>query len=233
MPDNVIIITGATRGIGRFLAETFCRRSWNVVGCGRSKTAFYMDNFEYVSCDVRDEKAVIKLVRGAARKYGRLDAVINCAGVASMNHSLLTPKSSMEKIMWINVIGAMLVCREAAKAMKKTKGGCIVNVSSVAVPMQIEGESVYAASKAAVETFTKVFAREVAPFGVTCNVVAPSPIDTDLIRGVPKEKIDSLVQKLGIKRQGKFEDVLGVVDFFLDDKSDYITGQTIYLGGVS
>ncbi len=232
MADRIILITGATRGIGRFLAETFRGRGCVVVGCGRSETAWEADNFDYQSCDVSDEKAVVKLVRGAARKYGRLDAVLNCAGVASMNHSLLTPASSMEKLLKINVIGTMLVCREAAKAMKKT-GGRIVNFSSVAVPMQIEGEAVYAASKAAVETFTKVFAREVAPFGVTCNIVAPSPIDTDLIRGVPAETIEALVKRMGIKRKGTFEDVLQVVDFFLSEKSDGVSGQTIYLGGVS
>ncbi len=232
MPDRVILVTGATRGIGRFLAQTLCERGHVVVGCGRSETAWEAKNFEYVSCDVGDEKAVIKMVRSAAKKYGRLDAVLNCAGVASMNHSLLTPGSTMEKILRINVMGTMLVCREAAKAMKK-RGGRIVNMSSVAVPMQIEGEAVYAASKAAIETFTKIFAREVAPFGITCNVVAPSPIDTDLIRGVPAEKIDQLVERLGIKRRGTFEDVLAVVDFFLDENSDYISGQTLYLGGVS
>ena len=109
----------------------------------------------------------------------------------------------------------------------------LVNVSTIAVPMQLEGESLYAASKGAVETFTRVFAREVADFGITCNIVGPTPIETDLIRNVPKDKIGGILQRLAIKRLGRFEDVANVIDFFIRPESDYVTGQVIYLGGVS
>jgi 3-oxoacyl-[acyl-carrier protein] reductase len=95
----------------------------------------------------------------------------------------------------------------------------------------LEGEAIYAASKSAVVTLTQILARELADFGITCNVVAPTPIETDLIRNVPKEKIDRIVQQLAIKRLGRFEDVANVIDFFVRPESDYITGQVIYLGG--
>jgi 3-oxoacyl-[acyl-carrier protein] reductase len=98
--------------------------------------------------------------------------------------------------------------------------------------MHLDGEAIYAASKGAVETFTKVISRELADFGVTCNVVGPTPIETDLIRAVPKEKIDKIIDNLAIKRLGQFEDVANVIDFFINPESNYITGQTIYLGGV-
>jgi 3-oxoacyl-[acyl-carrier protein] reductase len=116
--------------------------------------------------------------------------------------------------------------------MRRRRYGRIVNISSIAVPMRLEGESIYAASKSAVVTFSRILARELADSGITCNVVGPTPIETDLIRGVPREKIDSIVERLAIKRLGRFEDVANVIDFFVKPESDYITGQVIYLGGV-
>src|SRR5207253_10277620 len=109
--------------------------------------------------------------------------------------------------------------------------GRIVNFTSVAVPMRLEGESIYAATKSAVETFTRVFAREVAPYGITVNAVGPAPIETDLIRSVPKKTLKALVERLAIKRLGTFADVANVVDFFIRPESNYVTGQVIYLGG--
>jgi 3-oxoacyl-[acyl-carrier protein] reductase len=98
--------------------------------------------------------------------------------------------------------------------------------------MRLEGEAIYAASKNAVVAFTQILAREVAELGITCNVVAPTPIETDLIRAVPRDKIDRIVNSLAIRRLGRFEDVANVIDFFIRPESDFITGQTIFLGGV-
>jgi 3-oxoacyl-[acyl-carrier protein] reductase len=117
--------------------------------------------------------------------------------------------------------------------MRATGGGRIVNVSTVAVPLRLEGEAIYAASKAAVETMTRILARELAPLGITCNAVGPTPIETDLIRNVPREKIDRLIASQAIHRLGQPRDVANVVDFFLRPESDFVTGQVVYLGGVS
>ena len=116
--------------------------------------------------------------------------------------------------------------------MKKQQFGRIVNFSTVAVPLKLEGEAAYVASKAAVEGLTNVLAREFADFGITVNAVGPVPIETDLIRAVPKEKIDDLIQRQAIKRPGQLSDVANVVDFYLSGNSDFITGQCLYLGGV-
>ena len=116
--------------------------------------------------------------------------------------------------------------------MQRRHYGRIVNVSTVAVPLRLEGEAIYAASKSAVVALTQVLARELAEWGITCNVVGPTPIETDLIRNVPREKIDAIVKRLAIKRLGRFEDVANVIDFFVRPESDYVTGQVIYLGGV-
>lgn len=117
--------------------------------------------------------------------------------------------------------------------MQKNSFGRIVNFTTVASPLHLEGEAVYAASKSAVETLTKILAKELAPWKITVNAVGPTPIETDLIRSVPKEKIESLIKQQAIKRMGHFADVQNVIDFFLKSESNFITGQIVYLGGIS
>jgi len=131
-----------------------------------------------------------------------------------------------------NFIGTFMLCREAAKLMRKRKSGRIVNLATVAVPLKLEGEAVYAASKAAIVTFTQIAAKELASFGITVNAVGPTPIHTDLIKAVPAEKIEKLISLQAIPRPGKLEDVSNVIDFFIQPESDFITGQVIFLGGV-
>jgi 3-oxoacyl-[acyl-carrier protein] reductase len=190
------------------------------------------ERYTHHCLDVVDEVQVKAMLSSVQKRHGRLDILINNAGIASMNHVLLTPAATVDRILATNFRGTFLLCREAAKLMRRRRYGRIVNLSTIAVPMRLEGESIYAASKSAVVTFSQILARELADFGITCNVVAPTPIDTDLIRGVPKEKIDAIVNQLAIKRLGRFEDIANVIDFFVKPESDYITGQVICLGGV-
>lgn len=228
---SVILITGARKGIGRFLAEHYARQGANVVGCSRAAADWEHPNYVHELADVGAEADVKRLLAAVRARHGKLDVLINNAGVASMNHSLLTPLASVERVMNTNFTGAFLMCRESAKLMQRAKYGRIVNFSTVAVPMNLAGEALYAASKGAVETLTRVLAREYGGLGITCNAVGPTPIETDLIRGVPKEKISEIVQNLAIRRLGTMEDVANVVDFFIRPESGYITGQVIYLGG--
>jgi len=172
------------------------------------------------------------MVAAVGKQFGRLDVLINNAGIASMNHVLLTPAATAERIFATNFQGVFLLCREAAKLMQRRRYGRIVNIGTVAVPLHLEGEAIYAASKSAVITFTQILAREVASYGITANVVAPTPIETDLIRSVPPEKIAAITARLAVKRLGRFEDVANVIDFFIRPESDYVTGQVITLGGV-
>ena len=149
-----------------------------------------------------------------------------------MNHSLLTPMSSVKKILNTNIEGTFLISREASKIMQNKKSGRIVNFSSVAAPLNLEGEAIYAASKSAVVSLTKTLAKELGEFGITVNAIGPTPVKTDLIRNVPKKKIDELINKQTIKRYGVFDDISNISDFLIKDESDFITGQIIYMGGV-
>ena len=232
MAPKVTLITGTSKGIGRFLAEHYIQKGHQVIGCSRRNPDWELEGYHHVIADVAKESSIVELFSFVRKQFGVLDNTINNAGIAAMNHSLLTPMSTIESVLQTNVAGTFLICRESAKLMKKNKRGRILNFSSVAVPLKVEGEAIYAASKAAVISLTEILAKEFAPFGITVNAIGPSPIETDLIRGVPKSKIDELIQKQAIKRLGKFEDVSNVVDFFLRGESSYISGQSIFLGGV-
>lgn len=228
----VLLITGSRKGIGRHLAEHYARSGYEVIGCSRQPADFSLEHYEHTCLDVADEAAAVELFRTIRRKHGRLDALINNAGAASMNSAVLTPLRQMQSLLSTNLAGTFLFCREAAKIMQGRRFGRIVNFSTVAVPLRLEGEAAYVASKAGVVGLTHVLAREFGPLGITVNAVGPTPIETDLIRAVPPAKIEALVSRQAVRRVGEFRDVANVVDFFLRPESDFITGQVIYLGGV-
>jgi 3-oxoacyl-[acyl-carrier protein] reductase len=227
----VSVVTGARTGIGRCIAEHLLAQGHVVVGCARNDSDLSADRYEHVVADVGQERDVKALMSGVRKTHGRLDNVVSCAGAASMNHVLLTPGSTFERLLNVNATGTFLVGREAAKLMQPRRRGRIVNVSTIAVPLALAGEAAYVASKAAVEALTRVMARELGPLGITVNAVGPGPIKTALLKGVPDEKIDELLGRLAIPRLSDFADVNHVVDFFLSDQSDLVTGQVVYLGG--
>lgn len=228
----VFLITGARKGIGEHLVEHYVTHGHQVVGCSRGEAKFEADSYRHFCLDVASEEDVRQMVTEISAQHGRLDVLINNAGVASMNHALLMPTSTAREILDTNFLGTFLMCREAARLMRKHGFGRIINFATVATPLRLEGEAVYAASKAAVINFTQIIAREFADFGITANVVAPTPIQTDLIKSVPQEKLDELLKRQAIKRLGEFRDVINVIDFFIRPESDFITGQVIFLGGV-
>jgi len=228
----VLIITGSRIGIGAHLARHYLEQGWIVAGCSRGAGLIEHENYEHTRLDVGDEAAVTSMVRDVARRHGRVDALLNNAGIASMNAALLTPGKTMETVFRTNCFGAFYFAREAAKVMLRRKYGRIVFFTTVARPLRLEGESAYAASKAAVESLTQVLSRELAPNGITVNALGPTPVDTDLIRGVPEGSLERLLDRQAIRRLGEFRDVANVTDFYLRPDSDFVTGQILYLGGV-
>lgn len=229
---KVTLITGTSKGIGKELVHYYVNKGHIVVGCSRSPIEWQLDGYTHHLADVSNEKEVLQIFKQIKKDYGRLDHLINNAGIASMNHTLLTPLATVEQLLKTNFVGTFLFSREAAKLMQKNKYGRIVNFSTVAVPLKLEGEAIYAASKAAIVTLTNIMAKEYAELGITVNAVGPNPILTDLIKGVPQEKMKALINAHTIKRYGTFNDVINVLDFFLKEESDFITSQVVYLGGL-
>ena len=237
---RVFIISGSSRGIGKALSEHYLGCGDIVVGCARSTSDIAHENYRHFILDINDEKAVVAMVRAAKKEFGKIDICLNNAGMASMNHILTTSYESAKTLVDVNFLGAFLLSREAAKAMisakisnkNSAKSGVIINFSSVATPLCLEGEAIYAASKAACENLTKTMAKELASYSIRVNAIALTPVQTDLIKAVPKDKINALLEQQAIKRFGEFDDIINVIDFFISQKSDFITGQIITLGGV-
>ena len=233
--ERHILITGASRGLGRYLADHYLDQGDLVIGCSRSgasESVIVHERYRHYGVDVTDARAVHALLRDVQREVGRLDALINNAGIANMNPIALVPIEVARRIMETNFLGTFLLSQAAIRLLRKSPAPRIVNISSVAVPLRLAGEAVYAASKSAIETLTRVAARELSAFGITCNAVGPTPIDTDLIKGVGQEKIRHLVEQQAIRCMAQPSDVAHVVDFFLQPESHMITGQVIYLGGL-
>lgn len=229
---KVILITGTSKGIGKYLAEYYCSKGHTVTGCSRKESEIKNENYSHFSLDVTDEEKVKELFLHIRKNQPGLDVLINNAGIASMNHVMLTPLETVKKILDTNFTGTFLFCREAAKLMRKNNSGRIINFSSVASDLAVEGEAIYASSKSAVVTFTKVLSKELSSMGITVNSIGITPVNTDLIKNVPAGKIDNLLEMLTIKRLAELEDISNVTDFLIREESRFITGQNINLGGV-
>lgn len=230
---RTILITGSSRGLGKELAEHFLNIGDTVLGCARSDSQIQHQNYRHYQLDITSAEDVTNFFFRLRRDVEYLDALINNAGIASMNAFALTPVESFQKVFNTNVQGTFLFCQKALGLLKKAPAPSIINFTTVAVPFQLEGEAIYAASKSAVETLTRIIAKEYGGFGITCNAIGPSPIDTALIRGVAKEKIDRLVKRQAIRRMATPGDVVNLAEFFLHPQSRMVTGQVIYLGGIS
>ncbi|MEL6338211.1 MAG: SDR family oxidoreductase, partial [Pseudomonadota bacterium] len=175
--------------------------------------------------DVSDERAVVKMMQSVRRTHGGLDALLNNAGIASMNHALLTPGATMERVFQTNVFGTFLFCREAAKLMGRKKFGRIVNFATVATPLKLEGEAVYAASKAAVLHMTKIMGKELAPHHITVNALAPGPFVSKMtaFATADADMRDKVGADVPLGRVGRDEDIAGCMQFLCGRGGAYVT----------
>jgi len=231
MAGRHVLITGATRGIGEALVRHCLDAGDSVFGCGRTPSAVSHPQYTHFCVDVTAPAAVAQLFEDVRTQAATLDVLINNAGVASMNAIVLTPDETARRIVDTNVLAPFTFTRLAVRLLRRSPAARIVNLSSVAVPLRLEGEAIYAASKSALETFTRIAARELGQFGITCNAVGPSPIRTALVAGVPDAKLQAMVDAQAVRRWATTADVVNVVDFFLRPESSMITGQVVYLGG--
>jgi 3-oxoacyl-[acyl-carrier protein] reductase len=233
MQGRNIMITGTSRGIGKALVEHFLTLGDTVIGVSRSESDITSNNYHHYLADVSTEADAKCVFASVKKQLGTLDVLINNAGIARMNAFALTPINNVQEIMNTNFMGTFIFCQKAINLLRKSPNGRIINLSTVAVPLNLAGEAAYAASKSAVETLTRIMAKEIGSLGITCNAIGPSPIATQLISGVGEDKINKLIQQQAIKKMAKVEDVTNIVDFYLQPSSHMVTGQILYLGGIS
>lgn len=229
----IIAVTGTHKGMGKRIAEHYLDKGATVVGCSRHESEIHHENYRHYIADVSNESQMMQFAKSVRQEFGSIDALINNAGIASMNHFLMTPYETAQRLMNVNYFGCITSIRAFVNLLKKSEHPRIVNFSSVAVPLALDGELAYASAKAAIESMTKIMAKELSSFKITVNAVGPTPIQTDLIAKVPQEKLDRILSSQAIHRFGKVEDVINVIEFYLNPNSDFITGQVIYLGGVT
>lgn len=192
----VALITGSSRGLGLALAERLLADGWTVHGFARGPQPLAHERFRAHAVDVADEGAV----RAAIARItddDRLDLLVNNAGAASLNSVLLTPGDVAATLMRVNYLGTFHCLQAAGKAMVRQRSGLIVNLTTVAVPLRLEGEAAYVASKAAVEALTQVAAAELAPQGVRVLAAGFGPVDTALTRAVPRGKLAEINERIG------------------------------------
>ena len=229
----VMIITGTRTSIGRLLAERYVTQGFQVIGCSRNAIDFDLENYKHFSLDISDELSAKKMFSEIRKTYGRLDILINNAGVASSNYVFLTSIKEIDNALKTNVVGSILFCREAIKLMKNNNFGRIINLSSIQVPLSSEGTSLYGATKAAVEQFSKVLSREVFSFGISVNTLSLSAVEnTSMERDLTKEARKKLIDETISKSLISISDVTNALDFFMSTKSKVVTNQTLYLGGI-
>ncbi len=224
----MIVVTGASRGIGKAIKDSLEQDGHEVIGIARKENL----KESILEADVSDY-ASLKSIRTYLKKEKKeINALINVAGIASMNLALSTPESISRKIVETNLLGTIFTNQIFAPMIIKAGGGRIINFSTIAVNLGLKGESIYVASKAGVEAFSRVFAKEVSGFKVTVNCIAPGPIKTDLLRGVTDKQIQKIVNQQAITKVFVPTDVVKTIKTLLSEDSSNITGQVLHIGGV-
>lgn len=225
----MIIVTGASRGLGNHICKRLLRQGKEIIGLSRNVSEL---EFESYQCDITSYSEIKEVTKKIKTRHNKACALINAAGIASMNLALTTPSSLTERMIQTNLVGTIYCCQLFAPFLIKNKNGSIVNFSTIAVPMGLKGESVYVASKAGVEGFSKSFAREMSDFNVRVNCIAPGPINTNLIRGVERDLIEKIISNQIIQKQFKANDVSDLVELLLNSKAKSISGQVLSVGGI-
>jgi 3-oxoacyl-[acyl-carrier protein] reductase len=224
----MIVVTGASRGLGRAIAERLLANGEDVVGLARSASD---GPFPILAADVSSYEAIKAIAKQLRKDKTEVTALVNAAGIAAMNLAVTTPAQVSERLVQTNLLGTIYCCQLLAPLMIRRKAGAIINFSTIAVALGLRGESVYAASKAGVEGFSRAFAREMSDFGISVNCIAPGPIATDLLKGVSDTQIANIVAQQIIPQQFAPDDVCDLVELLLDARSRSLSGQVLQVGG--
>jgi 3-oxoacyl-[acyl-carrier protein] reductase len=238
--QRVAIVTGASRGIGRAIAERFAAdgRLVVLVSRGREQLEQVREGIETMGgqaevqpCDVAEPEALGSLIEQVASTHGRLDILVNNAGITRDGLILRMSDDDFDQVLAVNLKSAFVACRAAARPMMRGRFGRIINIGSVTGVIGNPGQANYAAAKAGLIGLTKTLAKELGGKGITANVVAPGFVDTDMVAELPPQALEEVVKRLPVRRLGQPEEIAHVVSFLASDLAGYVTGQVIVADG--
>lgn len=238
---KVAIVTGASRGIGRACALRLAADGMTVVVNYSHSEAAAAEVVEKiraaggdalaVRADVSDPAEVKEMFKTVWKTYGQIDVLVNNAGIVRDEYLLMLTEENLDACLDLNIKGYLYCAQQAVLKMFRKKSGVIINMSSVSSKMALAGQTVYSATKGAVNSMTQTMAKELAPYGIRVNAVAPGFIATEMIDALPEDKRAQYLTEVPLGRFGTVEDVAAVVSMLASDGAAYMTGQTLVLDG--
>lgn len=239
--EKVVIVTGASRGIGKTLAQGFAQLGAKVIGTATSENGAQAISYGFkesghtnctgYSLDIQSDESVQTFQKAIQNDFGNVDILVNNAGITRDNIILRMKDTEWSDVINTNLTGVFRVTKAFIKGMVKARRGRIINISSVVGAMGNPGQTNYVAAKAGLEGFSRALARELAPRNITVNNVAPGFIVTDMTDQLNDAQQDAMLSQIPLNRFGSTEDIFNAVKFLSSDESSYVTGQTIHVNG--
>ncbi len=235
---EIVLVTGASRGIGAAIADELAAQGATVIGTATSESGARAISARLAAhgghgreLNVTDSAAVEALVEAIGREFGAISILVNNAGITRDNLLMRMKEEDWQAILDTNLSSVYRTCKAAMRGMMKARKGRIVNIASVIGVTGNAGQANYAAAKAGIIAFSKSLAREIGSRGVTVNVVAPGFIDTDMTRAMPEEAKNGLLGQIALGRLGEPADIARAVAFLAGPSAAYITGETLHVNG--
>lgn len=233
--EKVVLVTGASRGIGREIATKIAQKGYRVIANYNKSEQQAKElqkqykNIEIYQADVSKRDEARNMIQSIINKYGKIDVLINNAGISESKVFTDVTDEEWNRIINNNLYSAFCVTQEVVKNMINRKQGCIINISSIWGIVGASCESIYSISKAGIDSMTKSLAKELGPSNIRVNSIAPGIIDTDMNRNYNAEEINDMKKEIPLEKTGKALDVAKCVEWLIDD--DYTTGQIISING--
>lgn len=238
LDGEIALVTGASRGIGRAIAEKLASMGAKVIGTATSEKGAAAIS-DYLSAhggkgmvlNVTDTESITPLIKGIEEEFGPVSILVNNAGITRDNLLMMMKEDQWNDIIQTNLTSIFLLSKAVVRKMTKARKGRIINIASVVGLTGNPGQSNYAAAKAGIMGFSKSLAREIGSRNITVNTVAPGFIDTDMTRALPEDQREALIKQIPLARLGEAADIANAVAFLASPEAAYITGETLNVNG--